>query len=118
MWGSLTRGCARDMLDEYGVRLNVIGKTSLLPPAVQAAVAQAESMSRHNSKYVSARVHRDLHTVLTRLRAILNVHMPYAARNEITDAVNAAVHDALATGGPTRSVPSRLTPPPHANTPH
>ena len=62
----LTRSYARDMLDEYGVRLNVIGKTSLLPPAVQAAVAQAESMSRHNSKYVSSCVQCSFDAALTR----------------------------------------------------
>jgi len=42
-----------DLLDEYGVRLNVIGKTELLPESVQKAVRKAEDMTRHNDRYVS-----------------------------------------------------------------
>ena len=43
----------RELLDKYGVRLNVIGKTELLPPAVQAAVKRAEDLTRSNDKCVS-----------------------------------------------------------------
>ena len=39
-----------DLLDEYGVRLNVIGKKSLLPISVQRAVEKAESLTRHNDR--------------------------------------------------------------------
>lgn len=42
----------RDLLDEYGVRLNVIGRTSLLPVNVQEAVHKAEGLSRHNNRCV------------------------------------------------------------------
>lgn len=40
----------RDLLDEYGVRLNVVGRTSLLPVNVQEAVHKAESLSCHNNR--------------------------------------------------------------------
>jgi len=66
-----------DLLHEYGVRLNVLGRTSLLPPNVQAAIRKAEDMTRDND------------------RAILNLCMPYAARDEIATAVDRAVEHAL-----------------------
>ncbi|KZT02389.1 Di-trans-poly-cis-decaprenylcistransferase [Laetiporus sulphureus 93-53] len=66
-----------ELLDEFGVRLNVLGKTELLPPRVQLAVRKAEEMTRHND------------------RAILNICMPYGARDDITAAVSSAVQDAL-----------------------
>lgn len=40
----------RDLLDTYGVRLNILGKTALLPSFVQAAVAKAEGITRHNTR--------------------------------------------------------------------
>jgi ditrans,polycis-polyprenyl diphosphate synthase len=67
----------RDLLDKYGVRLNVIGKTELLPDSVRRAAQKAERMTRHNT------------------RAILNLCMPYTARDEIATAVQYAVHEAL-----------------------
>jgi ditrans,polycis-polyprenyl diphosphate synthase len=39
-----------DLLDEYGVRLNVLGKTSLLPLSVQRAIERAEHLTRHNKQ--------------------------------------------------------------------
>ncbi|KAF8684738.1 hypothetical protein AX14_004116, partial [Amanita brunnescens Koide BX004] len=66
-----------DLLDKYGVRLNVIGKTELLPDSVRRAAQKAERMTRHNT------------------RAILNLCMPYTARDEIATAVQSAVHEAL-----------------------
>ena len=39
-----------DLLDEYGVRLNVLGKTSLLPNPVQHAIEKAESLTQHNKR--------------------------------------------------------------------
>ncbi|KII88333.1 hypothetical protein PLICRDRAFT_175932 [Plicaturopsis crispa FD-325 SS-3] len=65
------------LLDEYSVRLNVLGRTELLHPTVQDAIRKAEDMTRHND------------------RAILNVCMPYTARDEITTAVQSTVRDAL-----------------------
>ena len=44
--------CVSDLLDEYGVRLNVLGKKELLPPSVQAAVEKAEQMTAKNTRYV------------------------------------------------------------------
>ncbi|KAI0929301.1 hypothetical protein AcW1_006281 [Taiwanofungus camphoratus] len=70
-----------DLLDEYGVRLNVLGKTERLPPKVQAAIHKAENMSRNNN------------------RAILNICMPYAARDDIATAVESAVRLAVEKGG-------------------
>jgi ditrans,polycis-polyprenyl diphosphate synthase len=40
----------RDLLDEHGVRLNIVGKIELLPQSVQIAVRKAENMSRHNNR--------------------------------------------------------------------
>ncbi|EPQ57752.1 Di-trans-poly-cis-decaprenylcistransferase [Gloeophyllum trabeum ATCC 11539] len=65
------------LLHEYGVRLNVIGKKELLPERVQAAARKAEEMTRYND------------------RAILNLCMPYASRDEITTAVERTINDAL-----------------------
>ncbi|KAF8343359.1 Decaprenyl diphosphate synthase-like protein [Amanita rubescens] len=66
-----------DLLEEYGVRLNVIGKTELLPESVQRTAQKAESITKHNN------------------RAILNILMPYTARDEIATAAQSAVHEAL-----------------------
>ncbi|KAF5378350.1 hypothetical protein D9615_008762 [Tricholomella constricta] len=58
-----------DLLDQYGVRLNVVGRTELLPESVQEAVRKAERMTQHNN------------------RAIFNLCMPYTSRDEITTAI-------------------------------
>jgi undecaprenyl pyrophosphate synthase len=39
-----------DILHEDGVRLNILGKRELLPPAVQQAARSAEDMTRHNDR--------------------------------------------------------------------
>ncbi|KDQ12894.1 hypothetical protein BOTBODRAFT_176038 [Botryobasidium botryosum FD-172 SS1] len=57
-----------ELLDKYGVRLNVIGRKSLLPSDVQEIVRKAESATRHNNC------------------AILNICMPYTSRDEMTTA--------------------------------
>jgi len=41
-----------DILDEYGIRLNVIGRVELFPKSVQRAIWQAETKTRHNNRYV------------------------------------------------------------------
>ncbi|THH26741.1 hypothetical protein EUX98_g7446 [Antrodiella citrinella] len=69
-----------ELLETYGVRLNVIGKTELLPERVQAAVKKVEGLTRHND------------------RAILNLCMPYTSRDEMTTAVQAAVQHSLEVG--------------------
>ncbi|KAH6887313.1 dehydrodolichyl diphosphate synthetase [Coprinopsis sp. MPI-PUGE-AT-0042] len=65
-----------DLLDQYGVRLNVIGRTNLLPESVRAAVKKAEDMTRNNT------------------RAILNLCMPYTSRDEMVQSVEACVRHA------------------------
>ena len=40
----------RDLLDEHGVRLIVVGKTELLPQSVQRAIRKAENMTRQNNR--------------------------------------------------------------------
>ncbi|KAG6872399.1 hypothetical protein C0995_009989 [Termitomyces sp. Mi166 len=67
-----------DLLDKYGVRLNVVGNVALLPESVQRAVRRAERMTRHNNV------------------AIFNLHMPYSSRYEITLAVQSCVRNSIA----------------------
>ena len=129
-----------DLLHQYGVRLNVLGRTSLLPPNVQAAIRKAEELTRDNDRCVSTSLHssRASRTVVPKARkgtrsrlsavpcltvvvdcsliswrailqhltagslsdsysrAILNLCMPYAARNEMATAIDLAIDDALA----------------------
>ena len=40
------------MLDEYGVRLNVLGRVEMLPENVQKSVRIAQEMTKNNDKYV------------------------------------------------------------------
>ncbi|CAE6356086.1 unnamed protein product [Rhizoctonia solani] len=62
-----------DLLDKYQVRLNVLGKTDLLPPDVLDVVHRVEAMTaKHNG-------------------AIFNICMPYTSREEITSAVQSIV---------------------------
>lgn len=39
------------MLDEYGVRLNVLGRIEMLPENVQESVRIAQEMTKKNNKY-------------------------------------------------------------------
>ncbi|KAH7105906.1 Di-trans-poly-cis-decaprenylcistransferase [Auriculariales sp. MPI-PUGE-AT-0066] len=66
-----------DLLQANGVRLNVIGDRSLLPPDVKEAVLKAETLTRNNS------------------RAILNICFPYTSRHEMTCAIDAAAKGSL-----------------------
>ncbi|KAJ7063599.1 Decaprenyl diphosphate synthase-like protein [Mycena amicta] len=61
------------ILEEYGVRLNVLGRTSLLPEYVQEAIRHVEEVTRKND------------------RAILNIHMSYSAQDEMAAAVESAI---------------------------
>lgn len=63
-------------LDQHGIRLNALGRRELLPPNVRAAVEKAEEMTRKNSK------------------AVLNICMPYASRDDIANAVHIAAEKA------------------------
>lgn len=40
----------RGLLAEHGVRLNAVGKISLFPPEVQAALAKAEELTKNNHR--------------------------------------------------------------------
>ncbi|KAF6750536.1 dehydrodolichyl diphosphate synthetase [Ephemerocybe angulata] len=66
-----------ELLDRYGVRLNIVGKKALLPEKVLAAVEKAEALTRENT------------------RSILNICMPYGSRDEITTAVEYSVRNSL-----------------------
>ncbi|KDQ31462.1 hypothetical protein PLEOSDRAFT_1075531 [Pleurotus ostreatus PC15] len=70
------------LLDQYGVRLNIVGRKDMLPEDVQVAARQVEDMTRHNT------------------RAILNLCMPYTSRDEMTTAVQSAVRNALKSDPP------------------
>ncbi|TRM58608.1 Decaprenyl diphosphate synthase-like protein [Schizophyllum amplum] len=69
-----------DLLQQYGVRLNVIGRVDMLPESVREAVRVAEDLTRHND------------------RAILNLCMPYASRDEMTRAVQDAAQEKIDLG--------------------
>ncbi|KAH7906657.1 Decaprenyl diphosphate synthase-like protein [Hygrophoropsis aurantiaca] len=68
------------LLEQYGMRLCVLGKRELLSPAVQAAAEEAENRSRHNDKIT------------------LNLCMPYTSQHEITTAVQSVIRNALHDG--------------------
>ncbi|EIN06968.1 dehydrodolichyl diphosphate synthetase [Punctularia strigosozonata HHB-11173 SS5] len=69
-----------EMLDRYGVRLNILGRKELLPPRVREAARKAEEMTRHND------------------RAILNLCMPYGSRDDMTTAVQKTIQTFLEKG--------------------
>ncbi|KAF8582320.1 Di-trans-poly-cis-decaprenylcistransferase [Ramaria rubella] len=66
-----------ELLEQYGVRLQVLGKINLLPERVKEAIKKAEAITINHDK------------------AILNVMMPYASREELTTAVQSTVQRAL-----------------------
>ncbi|KAF8870962.1 Decaprenyl diphosphate synthase-like protein [Gymnopilus junonius] len=66
-----------EFLEKHGVRLNVVGNKELLPAAVQKAAREAEGRTRHNTRF------------------ILNLHMPYTSRDEITSAVASCVRNSM-----------------------
>jgi ditrans,polycis-polyprenyl diphosphate synthase len=39
-----------ELLEQHGIRLNVIGRKDHLPPNVQAAVKKAEDLTRNHDK--------------------------------------------------------------------
>ncbi|THH17411.1 hypothetical protein EW146_g3412 [Bondarzewia mesenterica] len=66
-----------ELLQQYGVRLNVLGHIELLAPNIRDAIHKAQELTQNNDK------------------AILNLCMPYASRHEIATAVEATVRDAM-----------------------
>lgn len=49
-----------DLLQQYGVRLNIIGRTDMLPPDVQRSVAQAEALTHENTRYSQTDIRRQV----------------------------------------------------------
>ena len=41
---------ARDTFGKYGVKINPVGRTQLLPPEMQAALAKAEELTKNNNR--------------------------------------------------------------------
>ncbi|KAI8820118.1 putative undecaprenyl diphosphate synthase-domain-containing protein [Fimicolochytrium jonesii] len=62
-----------DFVHQNGIRVNVLGNTSLLPPHVLSATLKAEEATRGNT------------------RVVLNICCPYTSRHEMAEAVNRAV---------------------------
>ena len=44
-----------ELLDQYGVKLNVLGKIDILPENVQRSVRIAQEMTKNNDKYVTSK---------------------------------------------------------------
>ncbi|KAF9506640.1 hypothetical protein BS47DRAFT_1425664 [Hydnum rufescens UP504] len=66
--------CRHDhLLAKYGVRLKIIGRKNLLPPDLQEIIRTSEQLTQNNH------------------RALLNVCMPYTARDEIASSVQATI---------------------------
>ncbi|KAI0332130.1 Di-trans-poly-cis-decaprenylcistransferase [Cubamyces sp. BRFM 1775] len=83
--------CQRgDLLDQYGIRLVVVGHKDMLPERVLAAAEKAENMTKHNDK------------------AIFNLCMPYTSRDEITTAVHSAVKTRLENDDDTEITPEEI----------
>jgi len=89
-----------DLLDEHGIRLNVLGKKELLPESVQISIRKAENMTSKNDRCVFyPRVASvSVLTLLSRVRSILNICIAYTSRDEITTAVEACVRTAIEAG--------------------
>lgn len=101
----------RDLLDRYGVRLNVLGKRHLLPPSVQEAVRKAEEMTCKNDKYVysfSKNGHLIASTFLSYsgLFAYLGLYAPFAHTER--SSISACPMRHLMTWRPRRKQPSAL----------
>ncbi|KAF8323210.1 dehydrodolichyl diphosphate synthetase [Clavulina sp. PMI_390] len=64
-----------ELLSQYSVRLNVIGRRELLPEDVQEAIRECEDLTRNNDK------------------AILNILMPYTSRDEMLRAVDQTIDE-------------------------
>ncbi|KAG4304963.1 hypothetical protein PORY_001638 [Pneumocystis oryctolagi] len=58
-----------DMVDEYGIQLNVLGQKSLLKPDLLEVIEKATNMTKSNT------------------RVVLNICFPYTSRDEITTAI-------------------------------
>lgn len=45
-------GLSRSLLDEWGVRVCIVGRKELLPPRVRMALERAENITRHNDRSI------------------------------------------------------------------
>lgn len=50
---SLSSCCSSNLLQEYGVKLNVIGKIQMFPESVQTAVRKAEDLTKRNNRWIA-----------------------------------------------------------------
>ena len=66
-----------ELCEQYGIRIRILGNTSLLPPDVQQILQDTQKLTQHNS------------------RATLNVCFPYTSRDEMAHAVQGAVAASL-----------------------
>ncbi len=84
-----------NILDHYGVRINVIGRKDLLPISLQEAICHVERNTENNRRWAHCAT-----LPQTKLRrhcsGTLNVMCPYASREEMTSAVQDAVEDVQA----------------------
>lgn len=87
----------RDLLNEYGVRLNVIGKTDLLPKNVLTVINKAQALTKTNSRYVLHDFSTQFSIFRSQTRSILNICMAYASTDEITTSAEICIRKALNT---------------------
>lgn len=67
-----------EVVSRHSIRIRVVGHRSLLPRDVQAAVERIEEATKYNT------------------RGVLNICMPYSARDEMSQAANACVREGTA----------------------
>ncbi|KAH9945932.1 Di-trans-poly-cis-decaprenylcistransferase [Epithele typhae] len=65
------------ILEQYGIKLVVVGHKDMLPERVRAAAEKAEALTAHHD------------------RAIFNLCMPYTSRDEMTTAVQTCIQECL-----------------------
>lgn len=74
------------LLDQYGIRVVVIGRKDLLPMDIQASVAKVESMTAHNK------------------RGCLNVAFPYSSQEEMATVICHSVQESNMQNNPPNSI--------------
>ena len=85
-----------NVLDYYGVRINVVGRKDLLPVALQEAIIHVETITEGNARYATPHL-RTSKEGLTfgqcHPSGTLNVMCPYSSREEMTSAIHASISD-------------------------
>ena len=89
----------REVLHQHGVRLNVLGRTEMLPGGVQKSIRIAQEMTKNNNKWPFhiSRLFPSNPNEFHR-RGIFNLCMPYTGRDEIATAVQFAAQENVAGG--------------------